>query len=323
LSAASLRGVDQHDLDPGIGRDIGDASAHHSRADDADLLHPLIGNIRAVRTLLQRLLVEEERPDHGRRRRVHQDGGEPARLDPERGVEIDKRAFVDGREQRLGRRVDALGLAVDHRRGADEGHEARRMIRRAAGHLVALLVPRLDDVRVTGRQHPFPGARQQLPGGHDLIDQQRGLRLPGVQHLAFQKHRGRLHCADHAGIADRAAAAGEDADEDLRQADLGLGIVGHEAAVTGERDLGADARTGAGMAQATGLPPLLVLGSMPARSSFRRMRWPFMVKSNSPWAGSSPASARMVASAFRSMPPAKVSLPEVSTIPLTASSASA
>jgi len=77
------------------------------------------------------------------------------------------------------------------------------------------------------------------------------------------------------------------------------------------------------MAQATGLPPLLVLGSRPARSSFRRIRWPFMVKSKRPLAGSSPASSRMMASVLRSMPPAKVGLPEVMTMPFTASSVSA
>ena len=48
-----------------------------------------------------------------------------------------------------------------------------------------------------------------------------------------------------------------------------------------------------------------------------------MVKSNSAWAGFSPASSRIFASTFRSIPPANVSLPEVMTMPLTASSASA
>ncbi len=95
--------------------------------------------------------------DHRAGRRVHQHVGEPARLDLEGGVEGHQRAFVDRRQQRLGGGVDALGLAVDHGGGADEGHEARRVIGRAAGHLVALGVPRFDDVGVLRGQHPFLG----------------------------------------------------------------------------------------------------------------------------------------------------------------------
>mmetsp|Transcript_28960 Transcript_28960/g.55424 ORF Transcript_28960/g.55424 Transcript_28960/m.55424 type:complete len:253 (+) Transcript_28960:1737-2495(+) len=74
-----------------------------------------------------------------------------------------------------------------------------------------------------------------------------------------------------------------------------------------------------GRAEAIGLPPLLVLGSMPARSILRRNLWPIMVKSNSACAGSSPASARIEPSTFRSIPPAKVSLPDVITAPLISS----
>jgi hypothetical protein len=77
-----------------------------------------------------------------------------------------------------------------------------------------------------------------------------------------------------------------------------------------------------GRAAAMGLPPLL-RSSMPARSILRSMWCPAMVKSNSALAGSSPASSRIVASVFRSMPPAKSRLPLVMTMPLTVSSASA
>ena len=78
-----------------------------------------------------------------------------------------------------------------------------------------------------------------------------------------------------------------------------------------------------GSAAAIGLPPRLVLGSMPASSIFRMMAWMRMMPSKRPRAGSSPAPSRSPASALRSIPPAKASLPEVTTIPRTASSASA
>ena len=78
-----------------------------------------------------------------------------------------------------------------------------------------------------------------------------------------------------------------------------------------------------GRAAAMGLPPLLVLASMPARSILRSRPCICIVPSNRPLAGSSPALSFILASRFRSIPPAKVSLPEVITIPLTASSANA
>mmetsp|Transcript_18489 Transcript_18489/g.30183 ORF Transcript_18489/g.30183 Transcript_18489/m.30183 type:complete len:231 (+) Transcript_18489:3070-3762(+) len=75
-----------------------------------------------------------------------------------------------------------------------------------------------------------------------------------------------------------------------------------------------------GMAEAIGLPPFWVLGSMPASSILRSRPCIFMVPSKRPLAASSPALSFILASRFRSIPPAKVSLPEVITMPLTASS---
>ncbi len=59
-----LRRVDQHDLDPGIGRDIGDARAHHAGADNAQLFHRHVRHGGAVGTLFQRFLVDEQAADH-------------------------------------------------------------------------------------------------------------------------------------------------------------------------------------------------------------------------------------------------------------------
>ena len=78
-----------------------------------------------------------------------------------------------------------------------------------------------------------------------------------------------------------------------------------------------------GRAATTGLPPIRVFGSIPALSIRRRMACIAITPSNSPRAGSSPASSRILAMTFRSIPPAKSFLAEVMMIPLTEGSATA
>ena len=57
--------VQQHDLLAGIGRNIGDAGAHHARAQDAELLHPgLRHTFGPAHQLVRRALVDEKRADH-------------------------------------------------------------------------------------------------------------------------------------------------------------------------------------------------------------------------------------------------------------------
>ena len=122
---------------------------------------------------------------------IAQQRHEVARLDLERRVERQLQALVDARHDRLGRRIDAVGLAGDHRVAADEGLHADRAPHLAAGearHLEARLVPRLHRARVdrlgalagigrhdlspsTRRHQPRLGARQQLARRHDLVDQ--------------------------------------------------------------------------------------------------------------------------------------------------------
>ena len=43
LVGGGLVAVDQHDLDAGLGGDVGDAGAHHAGAEDAELPHALVG----------------------------------------------------------------------------------------------------------------------------------------------------------------------------------------------------------------------------------------------------------------------------------------
>ena len=155
-------------------------------------------------------------------------------------------------------------------------------------------VPRSGDVGVGRLQHPGMAARQ-LIRGNDLVDQARGRLAAEGEHLAFEQVGRGAHQAEHAHEAGGAAGAGEDADEDLGQADAGLRVVGHEAAVAGEADLGADAAERPGAAQAIGLPPFRVFGSMPARSIFRQPCMA-MMPSKRPRARSAPARAFISAS---------------------------
>ena len=72
------------------------------------------------------------------------------RLDLDGGVKGHKRALIDRTQQFLGGRVDPHGLARHHGIGADKGHESRRMIGRATGHFIALVIPRLHKVCILG-----------------------------------------------------------------------------------------------------------------------------------------------------------------------------
>ena len=132
------------------------------------------------------------------------------------------------------------------------------MIGRATGHLVALGVPGLDEVRVRGTQHPFLRRGDRIGG--DLVDDPGALCFLGVDGFALQQVLRGPHHAQFAHQAGRATAAGKDADHDFRQADLGLGVVGGKDTVTGERQFQSDAHGGAGQGGGNRLAALLGLG---------------------------------------------------------------
>ncbi len=94
---------------------------------------------------------------------------------------------------------------------------------------------------------------------HHLVDQLT-LGLVGADHLAFEQVGRRAHRAQLAHEPRGAARAGEDADHDLRQADPGLGIVGAEDAVRGQRQFQPDAGGGSGQGGRDRLAALLGLG---------------------------------------------------------------
>ena len=260
-----LRSVNQDHVDPGIGRDICNPSPHHARPDDANLFHGLIGHRWPVRTLLQRLFVDEQGTDHRGGGGVHQQRGEVPRLDLDRGVKGHKRALIDRAQQFLRSRIDPHGLARHHGIGADKGHEPGRMIGRAAGHFIALVIPRLHEVCILGRQHPVLGAGQEVFWGDDLINQPGHFGGFGIRQFAFQQEGGRHHRAQLARQARGAATAGEDADKDFWQANLGAWIVGGNDAVAGKGKFQPDAQRRAGQGCDNRLATLLGLRVHPRK----------------------------------------------------------
>ena len=78
-----------------------------------------------------------------------------------------------------------------------------------------------------------------------------------------------------------------------------------------------------GKTLAIGLPPLFVLGSIPARSILRSMAWIFEMAENNACAGAWPACDVIAPNTFRSIPAAKSGFALVMMIPLMASSAKA
>ena len=130
LVGRRLVAVDQHDLDPGLRRHIGDPGPHHPGADHAEPADLLVGDVGPIAPFSSAcLLRKSERiiaADDGFSRTLR----EPARLDPQRRVEIDQRALVDRRQHRLRPPGRRLASCLAPWPGADVGHEPRRGIGR-------------------------------------------------------------------------------------------------------------------------------------------------------------------------------------------------
>ena len=211
---------------------------------------------RAVRPLLKRLFVLEQGPDHRTRRGVHQNVGEPARLDLQRRVEWDKRPFIGRRQKRLGRRIDAHRPTMHHCGRSNIGHEPGWVIGRAAWHLVTLLIPGLHDVRVTGRQNPGLRPLQKLCCRNNLIHQPRGLGAIGAIGFPLQKMRAGRHRTHLADQPRCAPGARKDPDQDFGQANPRLRRIGCKNPVTTQRNLIPDPQCSAGQSSRNGLAPL-------------------------------------------------------------------
>ena len=149
-----------------------------------------------------------------------------------------------------GRGVDrALGLLAQQRREGRQELGERRGLRRATGHLVARTVPRvLRRVLVVAvlEDPRLGGGHELLAGRHDLVDEALGQRALRVELRARHQHvHQRGLQPEHAYDAGDAAAAGQQAERRLGQADLDRAVVDGDAVVGRERDLEAAAEGGA------------------------------------------------------------------------------
>src|SRR5205085_3194372 len=236
-----------------------------ARAQDTDLLVVLLRHaLWTAGELVGFLQAEEQGADHALGDWVAQQGDEVAGLHAQRGIDRKLQALIDAAHDRLGRRIDAVGLAGDHGVAADEGLYARRapdLAARETRGLEALAIPRLHGAAVDrlgafagifrhdlfrGRRHqPGLGLGQKLARGHDFVDQAQTLGGVDREILAFEQDGRRVHDADQARDSLGAAAARQQTDLDLGLADLGPGIGRGDAVMAGEADLEAAAQRGA------------------------------------------------------------------------------
>jgi hypothetical protein len=98
------------------------------------------------------------------------------------------------------------------------------------------LVRLLDD--------PLRGGQQQL-GRHDVVDQARDPGSPRVERAAVQDDVERRRQPDETRQPLRAAPAGQDAEPHLGKTDLDARLIGRDAVMTCQRQLGAAAEAGA------------------------------------------------------------------------------
>ena len=110
--------VDEHDVDAGAGRDIGDAGAHEAGAEHADLPDPGgRGSGRPARALVELLHGDEQRAHHVRRLRRAQDLGVQHAREHDRGpVPEEGRDVFRRREDRdVGGHLDRVRAQFRHR----------------------------------------------------------------------------------------------------------------------------------------------------------------------------------------------------------------
>ena len=216
--------VDEYDFHARIGADIGDARAHETGADDADL--PDGGGrhgLRPARALVQLAHGEEQRADHRRRLLAAQDMREVPALDAKRLVHRQLQALVDGGQDRLRGGVVVVGLAPVDRIGGGPDHHAGGRVDLARGGLELRLVPGSDSRAAGG--DPGLGLGHDLVPARDLVDEAHVAGHQGADLLALEQHLQGVAGLHQAGHALGTAAAREQADLDLGQADAGLGVV--------------------------------------------------------------------------------------------------
>ncbi len=183
--------VDEHDLQAGLRRDIGDAGAHEARADDADLLELRRRHVgRAAGTLVQLLHRDEERADHRGRLLRPEYLGEVAALDLEAEIDRQLQPLVDRREDGAGGRVVVVGLAAIDRVGRRPDLHAGRRMHLVRGQLEALLVPGLRRLRIG--LEPILGVLDDVGARRDRMDEAGIARRERLHLLALEHHLERV-----------------------------------------------------------------------------------------------------------------------------------
>ncbi len=246
-----LRGLDrdvlEHDVEPGLRRDVGDAGAHHARAEHTDLVD--LDGLDAVGTAppaVDVLQVQEERLDHVLGGLAGDQMGEVAALDPAGGVEVHLSA-LDGRVQdgsRCGHRR-ALELLLQQRRERRQDAGQAGAARGTARHLVTLGVPRLGVAVGIGLDPGLRGGNEFVSTAHQFIDQADLLGLAGLETraLAQHLHEGLLN-TEHPHRTRDTTAAGQQSQRHLGEADDRAGHVGDDPVMAREGDLESTAERG-------------------------------------------------------------------------------
>src|SRR3546814_11607665 len=94
LVGGILRGVEQHDLNAGLGRYVCNAGAHHAGAEDAELVDLCAPEaFRSRLALVDRVELEPQRADHVLRDLRADAVREVARFEPAGGIEVDEAAL--------------------------------------------------------------------------------------------------------------------------------------------------------------------------------------------------------------------------------------
>ena len=237
----------EDDLHAGLRGNVGDGGAHHAGADHAQLLELLTRHVlRAGAPAVAVLQVEEEGLHHVLRGGTGDELHEVAGLDAGGLLDVLQLQTLDGcGEDRLRRRHRrALDLLGDVRREGRQECGQLRVGRGATRDLVALGVPRL--LRVWVFLDPLLRGVEQLIGRDDLVDQAGLQRVLGAELTAGgQDLHQRVLQTQHAGHTGHAAATRQQAEGDLRQADLQTLGVGGDAVVGGQSQLEAAAEGGA------------------------------------------------------------------------------
>ena len=136
--------VFQHRGNAPAGLRVGDARAHHARAQNADLLRFVTWHsLGTALTTLDAVHVEEKRVDHVARHLTGHQTRQVTAFDAHGGVEVHHRAFDHGSQCCFGCRVQAACFLLEHCRGHAQHARHFRVAGRAAGHLVVLAVPHM------------------------------------------------------------------------------------------------------------------------------------------------------------------------------------